>query len=103
MFDTNSGEELHVLEGHKNVVYAVAINNPFGDKVLTGSFDKTAKLWEASSGKLWHTLKGHTAEIVCVQFNSASTRICTGSMDNCAKLWDVEHGTEVCSLTGKSA
>ena len=45
VWDTFTGEELHTLEGHKNVVYAIAFNNPFGDKVATGSFDKTCKLW----------------------------------------------------------
>lgn len=30
VWDTASGEELHTLEGHKNVVYAIAFNNPFG-------------------------------------------------------------------------
>ena len=30
VWDTASGEELHVLEGHKNVVYAIAFNNPYG-------------------------------------------------------------------------
>ena len=33
IWDTMSGEEIHTLEGHKNVVYAIAFNNPFGDKV----------------------------------------------------------------------
>ena len=32
------------LEGHKNVVYSLAFNNPFGARVATGSFDKTAKV-----------------------------------------------------------
>ena len=26
------------LEGHRNVVYAIAFNNPYGDKIITGSF-----------------------------------------------------------------
>jgi WD40 repeat protein len=30
VWDTASGEELHTLEGHKNVVYAIAFNNPYG-------------------------------------------------------------------------
>jgi dynein assembly factor with WDR repeat domains 1 len=30
VWDTDSGEELHVLEGHKNVVYCVAFDNPYG-------------------------------------------------------------------------
>jgi hypothetical protein len=33
-----TGEELLTLEGHRNVVYAIAFNNPYGDKVITGSF-----------------------------------------------------------------
>ena len=52
VWDTNSGEELHTLEGHRNVVYAIAFNNPFGDKIVTGSFDKTCKLWNAETGQM---------------------------------------------------
>ena len=37
MWNTLTGEELLTLEGHKNVVYAIAFNNPFGDKIITGS------------------------------------------------------------------
>lgn len=35
------------LDGHRNVVYAIAFNNPWGNKIVTGSFDKTCKLWNA--------------------------------------------------------
>jgi dynein assembly factor with WDR repeat domains 1 len=52
IWDSQSGEELHTLEGHKNVVYCIAFNNPFGDKVVTGSFDKTAKIWDVETGNL---------------------------------------------------
>lgn len=30
VWDTYSGEEMLTLEGHKNVVYTIAFNNPFG-------------------------------------------------------------------------
>lgn len=30
VWDTATGNELHTLEGHKNVVYAIAFNNPYG-------------------------------------------------------------------------
>ena len=30
VWDTQSGDELLTLEGHKNVVYAIAFNNPYG-------------------------------------------------------------------------
>jgi WD40 repeat protein len=61
-------------------VYAIAFNNPFGDKVVTGSFDKTAKLWDAYTGEELACLRGHTAEIVCVAFNPAGTVVATGGL-----------------------
>ncbi|KAG2462271.1 DAW1 factor, partial [Polypterus senegalus] len=103
IWDTASGEELHMLEGHRNVVYAIAFNNPYGDKIATGSFDKTCKLWSAETGKCFHTFRGHSAEIVCLSFNPQSTLVATGSMDNTAKLWDIQTGEEAVTLTGHSA
>ncbi|WAR03285.1 DAW1-like protein [Mya arenaria] len=75
----------------------------FRDKIATGSFDKTCKLWSFESGKCYHTFRGHTAEIVCLSFNPPSTMIATGSMDTTAKLWDIQTGQEVASLNGHSA
>lgn len=63
------------LEGHRNVVYAIAFNNPYGDKIITGSFDKTCKLWNADTGQLLHTYRGHATEIVCLSFNPHGTVI----------------------------
>lgn len=47
VWNTTTGDELLTLDGHRNVVYAIAFNNPWGDKIITGSFDKTCKLWNA--------------------------------------------------------
>ena len=30
VWDTGSGEELHTLDGHRKVVYAIGFNNPYG-------------------------------------------------------------------------
>jgi WD40 repeat protein len=62
IWDTHTGEELFTLEGHKNVVYSLSFNNPFGDRVATGSFDKTAKvthhiLFSNSNFKLFFNIK----------------------------------------------
>ena len=37
IWDTHTGSEVHVLEGHKNVVYAIAFNSPYGDRARTRS------------------------------------------------------------------
>jgi dynein assembly factor with WDR repeat domains 1 len=40
VWNTLTGDEILTLEGHRNVVYAIAFNNPYGDKIITGSFGK---------------------------------------------------------------
>ena len=44
VWDTRTGQEQLSLEGHKSVVYSLAFNKPYGDRIATGSFDKTAKV-----------------------------------------------------------
>jgi dynein assembly factor with WDR repeat domains 1 len=68
----------------------MAFNNPFGNLIVTGSFDKTAKIWDANTGQMMNTLKGHNMEIVCLGFDPHGLLVATGSMDHTAKLWDVE-------------
>ena len=75
----------------------------FSDKIVTGSFDKKAKIWDANTGQRLHTLKGHLNEIVCLSFDPHGMLVATGSMDSTAKLWDVETGHEIFSLVGHRA
>ena len=48
VWNTISGDELLTLEGHRNVVYAIAFNNPYGDKIITGSFGERIQLHVSS-------------------------------------------------------
>jgi dynein assembly factor with WDR repeat domains 1 len=77
---------------------AISSSNHFSDKIVTGSFDKKAKIWDANTGQCYHTLKGHKMEIVCLSFDPHGMLVATGSMDNTAKLWDVETGQEIFTL-----
>ena len=42
-----SGKALHTLKGHTRRVYSVAFS-PDGQRIVSGSFDKTLKIWDAS-------------------------------------------------------
>jgi WD40 repeat protein len=61
----------------------------FRDKIVTGSFDTTAKLWDTNTGKLLYTFAGHQNEVVTVAFDPHKSLCATGSMDQTAKLWDL--------------
>src|SRR5262249_34381953 len=45
------------LKGHTEALYAVAFT-PDGQYVVTGSFDKTLKVWDAATGKEFKTFGG---------------------------------------------
>ena len=66
--------------------------SPDGQRIVTGSSDTTAKVWEAASGKELLTLKGHSGAIHSVAFSPDGQRIVTGSEDGTAKVWEAASG-----------
>src|SRR5206468_2290755 len=87
------------FRGHTNSVSCVAFSAD-GRRILTGSHDKTAKVWDAEKGQEVLTLKGHTNSVYSVAFSADGKRILTGSYDDTAKVWDAEKGQEVLTLKG---
>src|SRR5260221_19586 len=78
-----------------------------GKKIVTSSNDGTAKIWDAASGKLLATLKGHTSEVNSAQFSPACLNdpiggkiVITTSKDATAKIWDASSGMLLANLTG---
>jgi WD40 repeat protein len=69
--------------------------SPDGTRVLSGSQDYTAKLWNASTGAVTCTFSGHTGFVTSVAFSPDGTKILTGSGDKTAKLWDTATGAEL--------
>ncbi len=90
---------LKTLRGHLDRVTSVAFS-PDGQRVVTGSRDQTAKVWEAASGKELLTLKGHSGQVMSVAFSPDGQRIVTGSQDHTAKVWEAASGKELFTLKG---
>ena len=90
------------LRGHLEDVTSVAFS-PDGQRIVTGSWDQTAKVWEAASGRELLKLEGHSAPIWCVAFSPDGQKIVTGSWDQTAKVWDAATGRPLLTLKGHSA
>jgi WD40 repeat protein len=75
-----------VLEGHTDAVTSVAFS-PDGRRVMTGSLDNTARVWDLSGGAM--VLEGHRGAIWTVAFSPKGARVVTGSTDNTARVWDL--------------
>lgn len=69
-----------------------------GTRLVTGSNDATAKVWEADTGRELFTLSGHTANIWSVAFSPDGRQIATASGDKTTKIWDATTGEELLTL-----
>ena len=57
-----SGKALQTLKGHTDWVYSVAFS-PDGQRIVSGSRDKTLKIWDANSGQELQTLKARDGTV----------------------------------------
>jgi WD40 repeat protein/DNA replication protein DnaC len=88
-----------VLTGHEGSVYSVAISKEAG-MIVSGSSDKTIKLWDIKTGRLINTLKGHTGWVYSVAISKEAGMIASGSGDETIKLWDIRTGRLINTLKG---
>lgn len=86
------GKVTHTIQ-HKEAVWAVAIA---GDKVLTGSADKTIQLSDVATGKVLRTFTGHTD---CVR------AICVGQQQDgdAFEFWSAGNDANVLQWTSTSS
>jgi WD40 repeat protein len=82
---------------HQDVAYH-AVFSPDGARILTASWDRTAKLWDANSGKLIATF-AHQGPVNTAVFSPDGTRIVTASADKTAKLWEASAAKLITSLS----
>jgi WD40 repeat protein/tetratricopeptide (TPR) repeat protein len=76
---------------HAEEVVCIAFS-PDGNRVLTGSEDDTARLWDATTGQpLGDTMK-HAGDVLAVAFSPDGKTLLTGSDDHTARLWDASTG-----------
>ena len=94
--------EIKTFRGHSDSVYSVAFS-PNGQRIVTGSLDDTAKVWEVASGQELFTLRGQGGGIWSVAFSPDGQRIVTGSGDHTAMVWEAASGRKLLTLKGHNA
>ncbi|KAI6038980.1 WD40 repeat-like protein [Pisolithus marmoratus] len=74
------------------------LRHPSFPILITGSYDRTVRIWNLESGTEVRCLRGHTRAVRCLQFDEA--KLITGSMDHTIRVWDWRKGECIRILRG---
>jgi WD40 repeat protein len=111
LWDSSSGRELLELEAHywtslqefEGAVFrslepegwlSSAVFSPDGLRVLTVLSDKTARIWDGSSGDDIMVLQGHQSDICAAVFSPDGLKVLTVSSDFSIRIWGTSTGSE---------
>ena len=91
--------EVNQLKGHTQSVRSASFSLT-GDRIVTASYDNTARVWDTASGEQLAELQGHTAKVSNASFSPDGIRIVTASRDSTARIWDATSGEQLAELQG---
>jgi WD40 repeat protein len=60
---------------------------PDGQRIVSGSADKSLRCWDVARGTELHCFTGHTAAVKCLAISPAGRRLLSGSVDRTVRLW----------------
>lgn len=93
---------VRTLKGHTDGIMCLQFNealaHPSFPVCITGSYDRTARIWNMDTGEELRVLRGHTRGVRCLQFDEA--KLITGSMDRTLKIWNWRTGNLIRTLEG---
>jgi len=72
--------------GHTNAVTCVTFSND--GRLLSGSADRTVRLWDVATRKELRRYEGHTDEILSVALSPNGRQAASGGKDQSVRIWD---------------
>ena len=85
--ESNYGVPQKRLKGHGHFITDVVLSVD-GQYALSGSWDKTLRLWDLNQGKWTRRFEDHTKDVLSVAFSADNRQIISGSRDKTIKLWN---------------
>ncbi|EJD02082.1 WD40 repeat-like protein [Fomitiporia mediterranea MF3/22] len=93
---------VRTLTGHTDGVmclqFSETLHHPSFPVLITGSYDRTVRVWNLETGTQIRCLRGHSRAVRALQFDEA--KLITGSMDNTIRVWNWRSGKCIRVLEG---
>jgi WD40 repeat protein/tRNA A-37 threonylcarbamoyl transferase component Bud32 len=87
------------MTGHTDRVRSAAFS-PDGARVVTASYDKTVRIWDAATGREIRLPIANADGVTSAAFSPDGRRFVTGSVDMSARVWDAVTGQAMTVLMG---
>ena len=75
--------------------------SPDGKQVVSGSYDGSVRIWDATTGMELKVLNGHSGWVHSVAYSPDGTHIVSASFDNSIRIWDALTGEQLQILKGQ--
>ncbi|RFU30598.1 hypothetical protein B7463_g5755, partial [Scytalidium lignicola] len=79
------------ITGHGEPILTCQFSPRNSSRMVSGSGDSTARIWDCDTGTPVHTLK-HNSWVLAVSWSPDNSTIATGSMDNMVRAWQSDTG-----------
>lgn len=101
LFTTGDWKLKAVLGGHEDVVNSIAFDRD-GKRLLSASYDRTARVWDVTSGKVLRTLSMHSDFVLAAAFSPDGKHVFTGSKDRSVRMTEAESGKGVFTFSDRN-
>ena len=86
-----TGSQTAIFSGHTNWVNSLTFSSD-GALLLSGSADRTAKLWDIQTGGVVKTFYDHDDYVCSVSISADYTIVASGTHSGAIHLWDIQTG-----------
>jgi len=95
IWNPTTGQSIRILEnpnGNGDTDFVSLSWSPDSTKIVSGSFDNLAYIWDVTTDQIMMTLSGHTDIVRSVAWSPDGTMIATGSYDGTLRVWNANTG-----------
>ncbi|KAJ9442426.1 Vegetative incompatibility protein HET-E-1 [Diplonema papillatum] len=98
LWDAVTGKQIFIFE-HAKIVVCSCFSSE-AKYLISGSQDKTCRVWDTRKGKLIRTYSGHGGVIICIAYSPVADHAASGGSEKTLKVWNCTTGVDLHTLQG---